>query len=417
MPYASNVRTLPAARGGRMVQLDVLRGVAILLVLCRHPVLPWSFAGPLQPVVLRLYHLGWTGVDLFFVLSGFLIGGLLFDEIRRTNRLDVKRFLIRRAFKIWPAYLVFIAYVFALLAWQHHSAWYALHEVSPNLIHLQNYLHTEGGVARGHTWSLAVEEHFYLALPLFLLAVIGRRRRPGAPIPAIGVAAVALIVLCTGLRLLVNPYPPFDWWHIIAPTHMRIDGLFFGVLLAYVYHFHPRRLAGFARHPWALIFAGLILILPMAIVDQGDRPFVWTIGLTMLYLGYGCILVAFVHAQPGRGLLGKAIASRVAAVVAGIGVFSYSIYLWQMEPAGLLRFWLDRHPPLHHLSLCWLVTTLTYIAGSIVLGVVLSKVIEMPVLALRDRNFPRAPRAVLTPARPARASSTPEMRGSTPVKG
>lgn len=389
-----------------MIQLDVLRGVAILLVLCRHTVLPWSFAGPLRPVMLRLYHLGWTGVDLFFVLSGFLIGGLLFNEIHHTNRLDVKRFLVRRAFKIWPAYLFFIAYVFALLAYEHRSMAYALHEVGPNLLHLQNYFHTQAGMVRGHTWSLAVEEHFYLVLPLFLLAVIGRHRRPGAPIAAIPVVAVALIVLCTGLRLIVNPHRPFDWWHVIVPTHMRIDGLFFGVLLAYLFHFHPRRLARFAQYPWLLVGLGLLLVLPMSIVDQGDTPFVWTIGLTMLYLGYGCILLALVHTTPGHGLLGHAIGSPPATVVARIGVFSYSIYLWHMEPDNLIRFWLDRHPaPAHHLSLYWLATTLAYIVGAIVIGVILAKVVEMPVLALRERLVPRAQRAIPAPVLRANAQA------------
>jgi peptidoglycan/LPS O-acetylase OafA/YrhL len=84
----------------RLSQLDVLRGVAILLVIGRHPVVEATAAGRIAPLANLWYHFGWTGVDLFFVLSGFLIGGLLFAELRRTGRLNVSRFLIRRAFKI-----------------------------------------------------------------------------------------------------------------------------------------------------------------------------------------------------------------------------------------------------------------------------------------------------------------------------
>src|SRR5437763_1037392 len=92
-------KSAPAPAGGRIQQLDFLRGVAILLVLVYHWVFPPSDAGLLRPIMEGIERFGWSGVDLFFVLSGFLIGGLLFKEIQKTGRLDVKRFLIRRGLK------------------------------------------------------------------------------------------------------------------------------------------------------------------------------------------------------------------------------------------------------------------------------------------------------------------------------
>ena len=378
-----------------MIQLDVLRGVAILLVLCRHTVLPWSDAGVLRHIMRCLYCLGWTGVDLFFVLSGFLIGGLLFTEIKKTGQLNVKRFLIRRGFKIWPAYLVYIAFVFVLLIHQ-KSLGVAWNAVWPNLIHLQNYFIVEYG--RGHTWSLAVEEHFYLLLPFFLLLVIPSRRASGA-MPAIPITAVGLILICTLLRIFINPHLELRWEKVIAPTHMRIDSLFFGVMLAYFYHVHPAGLARFARHRWLLILAGLALISPMAFIDQLNSPFVFTVGLTMLYLGYGAILLAFVHTKPGDGLLGKAIASRIAAVVAWIGVFSYSIYLWHIDLSiEPITAWLMPHLPHKPVSLYWLISMGISIPTAILAGVLMAKLIEMPVLTLRERLFPREDRPVPKPA-------------------
>jgi peptidoglycan/LPS O-acetylase OafA/YrhL len=393
---------VPAATGGRMIQLDVLRGIAILLVLNRHPVITWPYAGPLMRPMHCLYNLGWTGVDLFFVLSGFLIGGLLFNEIKKTNTLNVKRFLIRRGFKIWPAYMVFIAYVFGLLIYQ-TSFHKACLLIWPNVLHLQNYFPT----ARGHTWSLAVEEHFYLILPLFLLLVIRYRRRDGS-MPAIPIMALFLIVGCTLTRYLENPHLMMNWERVIAATHVRIDGLFFGVMLAYFYHLYPRKLARIARHRALLILLGLGLISPMAFIDQGDSPFVWTLGVTMLYLGYGSILVAFVHTKPEDGLLGKAMHSPVAKVTAWIGVFSYSIYLWQMDLAQrpltwLLHRWIgpigSQTVHFKHASLAWLFFTLAFWGGAILGGVVMAKLIEMPVLTLRERLFPREERAVPKPSR------------------
>jgi peptidoglycan/LPS O-acetylase OafA/YrhL len=88
----------------RNVSLDVLRGVAILLVLCHHNPNAIQTAGWLEPIGSRLMIIGWTGVDLFFVLSGFLVAGILFKELIRHDSLNVKRFILRRGFKIWPGY-------------------------------------------------------------------------------------------------------------------------------------------------------------------------------------------------------------------------------------------------------------------------------------------------------------------------
>jgi peptidoglycan/LPS O-acetylase OafA/YrhL len=384
--------SVPPVTGGRMIQLDVLRGIAILLVLFRHTVLPWSYAGKLQPLMYHLYCLGWTGVDLFFVLSGFLIGGLLFNEIKHTGKLNVKRFLIRRGFKIWPAYIVFMAFVFLVLA-RHNSITETWRLTWANWVHLQNYF----GTTRGHTWSLAVEEHFYLLLPVFLLLVIPFRRADGS-MPAIPIAALTLIIVCTTLRILINPRLPLTWLNMIGPTHMRIDSLFFGVMLAYFYHLHPKELANLARHRFGLILLGLALISPMAFIDQLNSPFVYTVGFTMLYVGYGCILLAFVHTKPGDGLLGKAMRSPFAAILAWIGVFSYSIYLWQSEVAQQFTMRLLPHLPQKPVSLLWLITTVLDIAGAILFGALMAKLIEMPVLSLRERLFPRQERAVPKPA-------------------
>src|ERR1700722_19491950 len=102
---ATNAAPHPARR---LIQLDVLRGLAILLVLGRHAIVPREDAGRLAPLAKIWWHIGWTGVDLFFVLSGFLVGGLLLGELRSRGTLDIKRFIIRRGFKIWPAYYTLV---------------------------------------------------------------------------------------------------------------------------------------------------------------------------------------------------------------------------------------------------------------------------------------------------------------------
>ncbi len=269
------VRT--SEKKGRLLQLDVLRGIAVLMVLGNHPVVTAENLGPFRVFAWGWYNIGGTGVDLFFVLSGFLIGGLLFNEMFERQDLDVKRFLLRRMFKIWPSFYFYIATVFVLLALRvpmtmsvsfpiKNSVFSAFKAVASNLLNIQNYLPN----IRPHTWSLAVEEHFYLILP-FLLIFLTRKQRAAGHIGSIKQLrwiCLGLMVACTLGRHLATLNPANDFYKIMAPTHLRLDGLFFGVFLAYCARFSPDWIERVGRHRHTLLIAGLILISPMIIVEH-----------------------------------------------------------------------------------------------------------------------------------------------------
>ena len=368
-----------------------------------------SFWGPLTA---PLETIGWAGVDLFFVLSGFLIGGLLFHEIHTTGHLDVKRFLIRRGFKIWPSYFLFIAFLFGSLIFSSHdSPSKAFAEVLPNLLHVQNYVQS----VRGHTWSLSVEEHFYLVLPLILLLAMRWRGRDGHALPAVPVMAIVLVAGCTVFRFVHNGPLPYEFNSHRGYTHIRIDGLFVGVLLAYLHHFHPASLARIAQHRRLLLAAGIALISPMFFLHL-DRYFVWTIGFTMLYTGFSCILLAAVYATPETGLLGRMLVSPPARLLAWIGLFSYSIYLWQFD--------LAQFPVMYHLNhrvreyfpvvLHWPIVNGTFMVLAIITGAMMSVIVERPALALREWLFPSRTTGAILPA-VAQRSVTTEIRSSVAV--
>jgi peptidoglycan/LPS O-acetylase OafA/YrhL len=198
----------------RLVQLDFLRGAAILLVFGRHPSFWPDNAGRMRGIADFWYNFGWTGVDLFFVLSGFLVGGLLLGEVRERGNANVSRFIFRRAFKIWPSYyaLVLISIVLKAVEYGWRTS-FTLYW--PNLLHVQNDF---GGGLLTHTWSLAVEEHFYLALPLliFFLGSFGERGRKINLLPLI---AISVMVSCLALRCIVNWNRPFDTYTHMFPTH------------------------------------------------------------------------------------------------------------------------------------------------------------------------------------------------------
>ena len=138
----------------RIKSIDFLRGIAVLLVVFRHIYL--------EPILITV---GWVGVDLFFVLSGFLVSNLLFQEYKQTQTVKPIRFLIRRGFKIYPLFYIMIFLLFFIeshLNPQYYDIYKA--RLFNEVLFIQNYHYDVTLI--GHTWSLAVEEHFYFALAL-----------------------------------------------------------------------------------------------------------------------------------------------------------------------------------------------------------------------------------------------------------
>ena len=356
----------------RNKRLDILRAIAILLVLGRHAEGPTLWK-----------NVGWAGVDLFFVLSGFLISGILFTEYKRTGRIDWRRFFIRRGFKIYPAFYAMIFVTFLWRVAQHREN--PLAPYVPEIFFYQSY---QGYRLWSHTWSLAVEEHFYILLPALLLLMLRYLKRgrqdPFRMVPAVW---VILAFSCLLQRVYLAHTPLLNDWQqgIMFPTHLRIDGLFFGVFLGYLHHFHGeilRRIAaGWLR---VLLFAVSTLLLSTCFMFQVDSPFLLGYGLTALYLGFGGMLILALY-----GLRRESGESRLLGVgdfAAYVGMHSYSIYLWHgivsQHDRGFMRMlW----PKIGETAIFW-----GYILISLTVGILLSRAIEFPALRVRDRLFPAA---------------------------
>jgi peptidoglycan/LPS O-acetylase OafA/YrhL len=340
------------------------------MVLARHAGQTIALLGPTSLYTKYFTRVGWAGVDLFFVLSGFLISGLLFTGYQQRKRIDLSRFYIRRGLKIWPAFytLIAVGLLFDLVMPGRHISASGL---LPELFFLQDYFHSIWGI----TWSLAVEEHFYLGLPLVLLLMIRwnrDRERPFAAMPYVfGVAAIFSL----SCRFAVGWKENHDAWIYLFPTHLRIDGLMFGVLLSYYYRFRRNTFERIAswRGGWIVIAAAVaaLSIFPV----ENHNMHTW--GLTVVYLGAG-FLVAKAVAFEGPRLVRV-----MSGMAARIGAYSYSIYLWQI-------FFLWRVMPYFHITshvgVYW-----CFIVGSVMFGIAAAMVIEIPVLRLRDRVFPSVP--------------------------
>lgn len=323
--------------------LDILRAVAVLLTLGAH-----------MPYFHFLERAGWIGVDLFFVLSGFLISGLLFQEYKCTGQLRIRRFLIRRGLKIYPSYYLLIAAAVALSFVRAEPTLRV--QALMSAVFLQGYLYpnmTHVFRSLFHLWSIAVEEHFYFSLPLLLLLLI-RRRSLGA----IPVIFGFLAVVCPLFRIT-------NW----VASHARFDSLFAGVTLGYLFHF---RRAWFDRLTKGYLMIPAALLISPAFLLQQSSLFMRTVGVTGLMVGFTLVVAWSVIRVPEN---------LVFRFMAKVGFYSYSIYLWHVMVRDVFFGWA------RIISLPIFIIYLTVAVG---IGIAMAHLVEIPYLRMRERLFPPA---------------------------
>ncbi len=361
----------------RAIGLDILRLLAVVLVLGRHMPSPPETLPTYWASILSIWQRGgWVGVDLFFVLSGFLVSGLLFTEYKLRGHFSIVRFYTRRGWKIYPPFFFYIAATLGARAsiGRTHSLPPG-REIAAELLFLQSYL---PGLW-GHTWSLAVEEHFYLLLPLALALLLKLNRGSTSPLRPVLPIAMCVAILEFVLRLV-------NWWDRPAysnlthlyPTHLRLDSLAAGVAVSYAYHFHTSRFVS-SLSPWRrqLIGAGILLLTPAFIFSLGTTPFIFTAGFTLFYMGSTLLMVGTLLSSISR--------NPFTALLARLGADSYSIYLWHVVVLG---WGVPLAETLWGAPLSFGVGLSLYCFGSIALGVAMAKIVERPALRLRDHWFP-----------------------------
>ena len=242
---------LSSQNSSRANGLDTLRASAIALVFMNHYM---AFVSE-EPTFGWGSVVGWTGVDLFFVLSGYLIANQLFSGLARGETLSPPQFYARRAFRTLPAYWVILALYFLF------PAFMGGHTPPPlwRFLTFTQNLGLEPGTAFSHAWSLAVEDQFYLLLP-FVLLFISRWRRAAFIVPC-AIVLGGLILRATlayqNLRETGVAFRGYQTW-IYYATWTRLDPLVFGVVLAAIEKFRPQwwqRLVNLGPFLWLPAFA------------------------------------------------------------------------------------------------------------------------------------------------------------------
>jgi len=335
----------------RIHQLDAVRGIAVLLVLVHntdnYPTLHLGW----------IATYGWMGVDLFFVLSGFLITGILLDS--RSSDGYFRDFYARRCLRIWPLYYAALVFMFVVVPFLHPAERANIFGVRSGpwwsyLIFLQNFLvpvPTNALGLLGVTWSLAVEEQFYLIWPLIVrFCSVEQIRR------------IAFIVICVSpwIRLYLSRHAVI----IYSNSFCRLDGLMAGALLATAVRSKRFDQARFLGLAWITlgISTGLTLLLEALQQRWLVFSFVALAAVSLIYLAL------FSQAT----YLQRILANRFLVYT---GTISYGIYLLAKIPVDVVKVLrLDQYP--------LLAFTIT-VCGAYVLAIITWNFLERPFLRLK----------------------------------
>jgi peptidoglycan/LPS O-acetylase OafA/YrhL len=360
---AAEQSTLPQTER-RIPELDGLRGIAISLVLVFHcitGVVAERWPNPLA-IAKHATQLGWSGVDLFFVLSGFLIGGILLSARESSNYFRV--FYFRRVCRIFPAYFAYLLFTFFCYRYflPAHSAvvsesflpvmpWYSYVTFTQNIWMASRV--SLGGTVIAITWSLAVEEQFYLTLPA-IIRWISPRVLPRLLLVGIVIAPLLRLALLIGLKSEAQGAV-----YTLLPC--RMDALLIGVLLALLLRRASFRefIAGHVRWVWGGLSVLTIGMIYFNYLGEANPFPTASFGYTWIAIFYATILVLAL--TQSTSFLARFLRNRW---LRGLGVIAYGTYLIHVVVFTIVMTLLRGHTNIHW-SFGDLATTLFSIALTI----------------------------------------------------
>ena len=357
----------------KLYGLDHLRALAITVVFFYH----YFIVTHGQPKWLPdLASFGWTGVDLFFVLSGFLISSQIFYQIKQRQPISFKFFFIKRFFRIVPAFLVTVGLYFCFPFFREREALPPLWKV---LTFTQNLgLDVKDFGTFSHAWSLCVEEHFYMVFPIVLIFL--QRSKLFAKSYWL---LIVLFLFGFGIRLYCYNYlylpkieDDYSWmyWHkyIYYPTYSRLDGLLVGVSLAGIYVFLPKFYTKISQYGNHFILLSLCILTSAYFFCEDQQTFSASIfGFPFIALGFGLLVLGSISPT---SLLYKW-NSKTTTFIANI---SFAIYLTHK---GIIHL---THKLLNQVKIESNVMLIICIITCILAAYLLHLIIEKPFMQLRN---------------------------------
>ncbi len=359
---------------GLVPSLDGVRGIFVLVAVMGHLLIfiPWW---------LDVVGGSFVGVDLFFVMSGFLITSILLREVQRTGRIGLSAFYQGRVLRLMPALFAMVAAEFVWSMFRHYPLDYELKAVASALTYSSNWgLHMPWSfnffqqarydVAMPQLWSLAVEEQFYLLWPLMLIGLLAvARRYKWVPVTfvVIGIILVTIHRVTAVMAMPETQFKNLGWYAFYQRTDYRADDLMWGVLLAFLWvrGWFPRR--GLKLAAWI----GLAFLVVFIFVGKQSEKWVYLWGLPALAIGSFAIVLACTETDwaAKRWLETRWLCA--------IGVVSYGLYVWHVLIYQMVHNAVPHWPVGYQIALAFAAT-----AAATVLSWYF---IEKPALRLKDR--------------------------------
>lgn len=363
-------------RGGsstKLYGLDTLRALAITLVFFYHYRM---FSHPAW--VDEVAGFGWTGVDLFFVLSGYLISSQLLKNLELAQPHILSTFFIKRFFRIIPLYVFIVALYFLAPAFREREA---LPPLWKFLTFTQNFgLDVIHKGTFSHAWSLCIEEQFYITLPFILLLCYKfySIKRVNYFLPLLLLLALCIRIL-SWQHFVVPAIDTDNFWliwykWIYYPTYTRLDGLLVGGLIAFILHFAEGGISYLTGKGYYFLGMAITILIAAFFICKDQYTFSsTTIGFLLVALGYGFLVLAAI--SPGTYLYSKnLLATRELAAL------SYAIYLSHKGVIHITQLGLKKAGMNIEHTGALLICALS----CIVAGYLLRFFIEKPFYAIRD---------------------------------
>jgi peptidoglycan/LPS O-acetylase OafA/YrhL len=354
--------------------LDHLRALAIVYVFLFH----YFILSGGQPKWLPGFaKFGWTGVDLFFVLSGFLISLQVFAQIKLGQTISFRAFFVKRFFRIVPAFLVTVGLYFCFSSFREKES---LPPLWKFLTFTQNIgLDLQEFGTFSHAWSLCVEEHFYLFFPLILLLLEKTKLLKKSYWLLITLFVLGFAIRFYSFNDLYLPKSEEEngwmYWYkyIYYPTYNRLDGLLIGVSIAAIYQFLPTTWNKMSKYGNLFIVLSLFILTAAYFLCYDQQTFNASVfGFTIIAIGYGCMVVgaisstSFLYKWNSKG-------------TAFIAKLSYAIYLTHK---GVIHC---THQLLEDFKMDSNLVLLISIVSCVSAAYLLNLTIEKPFMKLRNR--------------------------------
>jgi peptidoglycan/LPS O-acetylase OafA/YrhL len=365
--------------------IDGLRSLAFLLVLIHHFYPPAAYFTPVPVIgsILGVFNeFGWTGVDIFLVLSSFLICHLLLLEKDRSGMVSVKSFLIRRALRIWPIYFPYL--LLSMIVWPLVMATGPMPDayfvtirqhLFPFLMFLGNfsysYFHASlAGVLFAHLWTVCLEEQFYLVIPI-LLAFL-RTPRWNAAFLRVAFALFAFAIACR-IYVIGNAIPyPMVWTNTLC----RIDPFVVGAGCALLIRSRPRWLTReVGRGLFVLSIAGFGLVVAFPNVGQSMNT-AWQ--LLVVSLSAGCLILSAMTPGGVRKFFSW-------GYLPFLGKISFGLYVYHQITLTITAKWLTTRPVLGNNAASFLIDFVIVSLLTIFVAAVSYRIYERPILRFKER--------------------------------